>query len=71
MLKSIYRAMVLSRAKSAAHEVLKYMDDQTLADIGHSRHTFVEASVKNVMVDFDNAQKEKTAPVNPNLVGAV
>ena len=71
MLKSIYRALVISRARSAAYEALRYLDDATLKDIGHDRHSFVAAAISSVTKDLDSMEQTKAAPVNANLVGAV
>ena len=37
MLRTLYRAMVISRAKSAAYQTLAILSDRELADIGYSR----------------------------------
>lgn len=71
MLKSIYRAMIMGRARSAANKALRYLDDATLKDIGHDRNSFVAASVEAVRRDLDEMEQQKAAPINPNLVGAV
>ena len=43
MLRTLYRAMVISRAKSAAYQTLAMLSDRELADIGYSRASFVDA----------------------------
>ena len=69
MLKSIIRAMIMSRARSAAEHVLRHIDDATLKDIGHDRHSFVAASVEAVRKDLDNMEQQKAAPINQTLWG--
>ena len=73
MLKRLYNSMIVARQASAAMQALQYMSDRQLEDIGLTRETFVEQVKANVLTDLDTADAEKaqTAPVNPNLVGAV
>ena len=73
MFKRLFRAMVLARQASAAMQALQYMSDRQLEDIGFTRETFVEQIKANVLDELDaaDAEKSQSAPVNPNLVGAV
>ena len=73
MFKRLFRAMVLARQTSAAMQALQYMSDRQLEDIGFTRETFVEQIKANVLDELDaaDAEKSQSAPVNPNLVGAV
>ena len=48
MFKKFYRAMILSRAASAANETLKTLSDRQLDDMGLSRATFVSEIVNSV-----------------------
>ena len=73
MFKRLFRAMVLARHTSAAMQALQYMSDRQLEDIGFTRETFVEQIKANVLDELDaaDAEKSQSAPVNPNLIGAV
>jgi uncharacterized protein YjiS (DUF1127 family) len=73
MFKRLFRAMVLARQTSAAMQALQYMSDRQLEDIGFTRETFVEQIKANVLDELDaaDAEKSQSAPVNPNLIGAV
>ncbi len=73
MFKRLFRAMILARQASAAMQALQYMSDRQLEDIGFTRETFVEQIKANVLDELDaaDAEKSQSAPVNPNLIGAV
>ena len=73
MFKRLFMAMVLARQTSAAMQALQYMSDRQLEDIGFTRETFVEQIKANVLDELDaaDAEKSQSAPVNPNLIGAV
>ena len=73
MFKRLFRAMIVARQASAAMQALQYMSDRQLEDIGFTRETFVEQIKANVLDELDaaDAEKSQSAPVNPNLVGAV
>ena len=77
MFKKFYRAMILSRAASAANETLKTLSDRQLDDIGLSRATFVSEIVNSVRKDLDTAKNSPSIRqminqiINPNLAGSV
>ena len=73
MFKRLFRAMTLARQASAAMQALQYMSDRQLEDIGFTRETFVDQIKANVLDELDaaDAEKSQSAPVNPNLIGAV
>ena len=77
MFKKFYRAMILSRAVSAANETLKTLSDRQLDDMGLSRATFVSEIVNSVRKDLDAAQSSPSTRqminqiINPNLAGSV
>ena len=71
MLKTLYRVMVISRAKSAAYNTLAILSDRELADIGYSRASFVDAYIANIVAELDENDAAVASPVNPNLIGAV
>ena len=71
MLRTLYRAMVISRAKSAAYQTLAILSDREIADIGYSRASFVDAFIADVIAELDANDAAAATPVNANLVGAV
>ena len=77
MFKKFYRAMILSRAASAANETLKTLSDRQLDDMGLSRATFVSEIVNRVRKDLDTAENSPSTRqminqiINPNLAGSV
>ena len=77
MLKKLFRAMILSRAASAANQTLETLSDRQLDDMGLSRATFVSEIVNSVRKDLDAAENSPSTRqminqiINPNLVGSV
>ena len=77
MFKKFYKAMILSRAASAANETLKTLSDRQLDDMGLSRTTFVSEIVNSVRKDLDAAESSPSTRqminqiINPNLAGSV
>lgn len=71
MLKSLYRAMIISRAKSASYQTLAILTDRELADIGYTRASFVDAYIANITAELDANDAAAELPVNANLLGAV
>ena len=73
MLKSFFNAMIAARQASAAMQALQYVSDRQLEEIGFTRETFVEQIKANVLDELDaaDAEKSQSAPVHPNLIGAV
>ena len=59
MFRNIYRAMVLSRTKSAAIQVANQLSQRDLNDIGYSRYEIVQNSVESVRKEFDQADLER------------
>jgi uncharacterized protein YjiS (DUF1127 family) len=58
MLNKIYRAIVISRTKTAALNTLTYLTERDLNDIGISRASFVEAQVASAIADLDAKDRE-------------
>jgi len=58
MLNKIYRAIVISRTKTAALNTLAYLTERDLVDMGISRASFVEAQVASVIADLDAKDHE-------------
>ena len=71
MLRPLYRAMVISSAKSAAYQILAILSDRELADIGYSRVSFVDAYIANIVAELDANDAAAASPINANLIGAV
>lgn len=71
MLKSLYRAMIISRAKSASYQTLAILTDRELADIGYTRASFVDGYIANITAELDANDAAAELPVNANLLGAV
>merc|ERR1711988_1280134 len=59
MLNAIYRAIIIGRAKSAANYAASNLSDRQLSDFGHSRSSFISASVQNVMEELEEAEKRR------------
>ena len=53
MLRTLFCAMSVSRAKSAAHQTLAMLSDRALTDVGHSRASFVDAYIANILAKLD------------------
>ena len=62
MLNKIYRAIVISRAKTAAINTLAHLSERDLNDMGISRASFIEAQVESVIAELD-AQDRETANI--------
>ena len=59
MLRAIYRAIIIGRAKSAAEHITKHLSAEQLQDIGHTKRTLIEQSVANVTKELDQAETER------------
>jgi len=77
MFKKFYRAMILSRAASAANETLKTLSDRKVDNMGTSRATFVSEIVNSVRKELNAAQSSPSTRqminqiINPILAGSV
>ena len=73
MLKKLFRAMILSRAASAANQTLKTLSDRQLDDMGFSSTTFVNEIVNSVRKKLDTGMSHRqmiNRIVDPNLAGS-
>ena len=59
MFRNIYRAVVLSRTKSAATQVANQLSNNQLKDIGYSRPDIVRTSVETVTKELDQADLQR------------
>ena len=71
MLRTLYRKMIISRAKSASYQTLALLSDRELADIGYTRTSFVRAYIDNIEAELDANDAAAALPINATLVGAV
>ena len=72
MFNAFFKTIIIAQQAAAAVKVLDYMTDGQLAELGHTRATFVE-NIKNdfiVSLEVEAAAKQNHAPVNANLAGA-
>ena len=58
MLNKLYRAIVISRTKTAAINTLAHLSERDLNDMGISRASFVEAQVESVIAELDAQDRE-------------
>ena len=56
MFNSLFNSIIAAQQASAAAKVLAYISDTQLAEIGHTRATFIE----NVKTDFINSLQVET-----------
>jgi uncharacterized protein YjiS (DUF1127 family) len=59
MFRNIYRALVISRTKSAAIQVANQLSHRQLSDIGCSRCDIINSSVESVRKEFDQADLKR------------
>ena len=59
MFRNIYRAVVLSRTKSAATQVANQLTHNQLKDIGYSRSDIVRTAVETVTKELDQADLQR------------
>ena len=73
MFRNLFNALIIARQASAATQVMNFMSDRQLKDLGYDRGTFVAAQTAIVVAEL--AAKDEAAqnsvPVNANLVGAL
>ena len=59
MLNSIYRAILIGRARSAAEKTVAHMSARQLNDIGFSKWGFVEEAVSKTIRDLHEADEHR------------
>ena len=59
MFRNVYRAIVLSRTKSAAIQVANQLSHDQLNDIGYSRSDIVRTAVETVTKELDQADLQR------------
>ena len=72
MFRNFFNALIVARQATAARQVMDYMSDRQLKDLGYDRSTFVAAQMAIVMADFasNDEAAQNSVPMNANLVGA-
>jgi hypothetical protein len=73
MLRNFFNALIVARQATAARQVMDYLSDSQLSDIGYSRSTFIAAQTANLMAELDTNvdTADNSIPVNVNLVVAL
>ena len=73
MFRSILNSICAAQQASAATKVLAYMTDAQLANLGHTRATYIENVMREFVasIEVKPTTKQNYSPVNANLVGAV
>ena len=72
MFNAFFKTIIIAQQAAAAVKVLDYMTDGQLAELGHTRATFVE-NIKNDFIaslEVEAAAKQNSTPVNADLAGA-
>jgi uncharacterized protein YjiS (DUF1127 family) len=70
MFRNIYRALVVSRTKSAAIQVANQLSHHQLKDIGHSRSDIVRSAVETVTKELDQADFQRTLKASSKRTAA-
>jgi len=73
MLRNFFNALIVARQATAARQVMDYLSDSQLNDIGYNRSTFIAAQTANLMSELDTNidTADNSIPVNVNLVVAL
>jgi hypothetical protein len=73
MFRNFFNALIIARSASVSKQVMEYMSDRQLKDLGYDRSTFVAA--QTAIVEAELAAKDEavqnSVPVNANLIGAL
>ena len=72
MFKSFFKTIIIAQQAAAAVKVLDYMTDGQLAELGHTRATYIENVMREFVasIEVKPTTKQNYAPVNANLAGA-
>ncbi|MDB4074519.1 hypothetical protein N9755_00995 [bacterium] len=73
MFRNFFNALIVARQATAARQVMDYMSDSQLKDLGYDRSTFVAAQMAIMVAELaaKDEAAENSVPVNANLVGAL
>ena len=72
MFKSFFKTIIIAQQAAAAVKVLDYMTDGQLAELGHTRATYIENVMREFVasIEVKPTTKQNYEPVNANLAGA-
>ncbi|MDC1303485.1 hypothetical protein N8Y78_00135 [Ascidiaceihabitans sp.] len=73
LFRNFFNALIVARQATAARQVMDYMSDSQLKDLGYDRSTFVAAQMAIMVAELaaKDEAAENSVPVNANLVGAL
>ena len=73
MFRNFINALIIARSASASKQVMDYMSDRQLSDLGYNRRTFVAAQTAMVVAELaaKDGATQKSVPINADLVGAL
>ena len=69
MFRQLFKSLVLARQASAALQVMRYLSDNQLADIGFTRSNYVDGMKAQIWAELNAEDSNVTyaAPVRSNL----
>ena len=69
MFRQLFKSLVIARQASATLQVMRYISDNQLADIGFTRSNYVEGMKAQILKELnaEDANAIYTAPVRSNL----
>ena len=69
MFRQLFKSLVIARQASATLQVMRYISDDQLADIGFTRSNYVEGMKAQILEELnaEDANAIYTAPVRSNL----
>ena len=72
MFNAFFKTIIIAQQAAAAVKVLDYMTDGQLAELGHTRATYIENVMREFVasIEVKPTTKQNHAPVNANLAGA-
>ena len=73
MFRQLFKSLVIARQASATLQVMRYISDNQLADIGFTRSNYVEGMKAQILEELnaEDANATYAAPVRSNLQALV
>ena len=73
MFRNFFNALIVARQATAARQVMDYMSDRQLNDLGYDRSTFVAVQTAILIAELaaKDGATQNSVPINANLVGAL
>ena len=73
MFRNFLNSLIVARQATAARQVMDYMSDRQLNDLGYDRSTFVAVQTAILIAELaaKDGATQNSVPVNANLVGAL